>query len=57
MNNCDKCGYATANPEFPDGLILCDDCRDEWDDDLDLASEQEKAMAYAEHMRDWFEDR
>jgi len=57
MEDCDKCGYATANPEFPDGLILCDDCRDEWDDDLDWASEQEKAMAYAEHMRDLKEDR
>ena len=57
MTPCDKCGLNTANPEFPDGLILCDDCRDQWDDDLDWASEQEKAMAYAEHMRDLREDR
>ena len=45
MTPCDKCGGNTANPEFPDGLILCDDCRDQWE------------MAHAEHMRDMKENR
>jgi len=31
MNPCDDCGGNTANPEYPDGLILCDDCRYAWD--------------------------
>jgi len=56
MNNCDKCELNTANPEFPDGLILCDDCRDEWEQDS-WVSEEEKKMAHAEHMRDLKEDR
>ena len=31
MNPCDSCCGNTANPEYPDGLILCDDCRYTWD--------------------------
>jgi len=56
MTPCDLCGDNTANPEYPDGLILCDDCRDEREQD-GWVSEQEKEMAHAEHMRDLREDR
>ena len=43
VNPCDDCGGNTANPEYPDGLILCDDCRDGWEQDAD------KEMYEAEH--------
>jgi len=25
---CARCGINTAEPEYPDGLILCGDCRE-----------------------------
>ena len=56
MNPCDSCCGNTANPECIDGLILCDDCRDKWEQD-EWFSDEEKEMAYAEHMRDLREDR
>ena len=51
MNPCDDCGGNTVNPEYPDGLILCDDCREYWELDA------EREMCEAEHRRDSLEDR